>query len=70
MTFGEFTTMMNERESVPLVPVDRPDCVHPFNILALSWRVRRTPLHLMVTVEYWCPDCGEVVGSSFRDLRR
>jgi hypothetical protein len=70
MTFGEFNAMLAQREEpIPAFPVDL-GCVHPFNILGISWRVRRTPLHLMVTLEYRCLDCGALVASSFRDLRR
>jgi hypothetical protein len=71
MTFGEFTSMMARREQpIPLVPADEPACVHPFNVLGIQWRARRTPKYLMATVDYRCPDCGELVATSIRDLRR
>jgi hypothetical protein len=67
MTFGQFNDMMAaSRQSAEELPVP---CVHPFEVTGMQWHARKTPGHVMVTIDYVCPDCGKTVARSKRDIR-
>lgn len=78
-TYGEFIALLAARQAsgepisdnLGLVLVDdKPaECVHPFEVTAMQWHARRTPGHLMVTIDYVCPQCGKTVARSKRDIR-
>jgi hypothetical protein len=78
MTFGQFNAMLAARkaaaEELARVAPQLDDlvaapCVHPFEVTGMQWHARRTPGHLMVTIDYVCPDCGKTVARSKRDIK-
>lgn len=68
MTFGQFNDMMAKREATQLAAGDE-ECLHPFDVTGMQWHTRRTPGHYMIAIDYVCPNCGEHVARSNRDIK-